>query len=1074
MGGSGGEAVATFEKDGGLDDVEVTYEGSTYVQRKAMASISDRLPNEAANYSIIGNANQGINGRATVFMYLDGPGAIESTDPGRRGKYRYNRNGLTPDGVGKFRTTTVYDNLVYAFPYNTYRAIKIQGDGSWTDSGFDFGLEPEQYASSLVAQSTVDNRDVVYAIPFKKQRILKVVGSTLGYLQDFNGDDIFQGEWTDAVLDGRSNVIYAVPRNSDYILTIDTKQDRFIQRLVIPTITGRTGPNKFSSVCRTENGSGSLIACPEDADAFIDINPGAENARTRRLPAPGVLLESRSTVVYPPNSDGNIYTVDISFDRDGEPIVNKNTFSWGLVNQTYGDGCLIPGTNSVAWVPYYNITSTEFSNPQVIVVDYTGAPRLVDTSVEFDSRYAVAYPSRSVTALSVNEVAWCPANGSSPLAIYTISAKTVTLLSGYDRASSSITYASATSVSNGSDIIMVGSTSNDVLITNPANEDPPISIPGFQNREGSTVIRYQDTCITSDGLVVLAPAGNSTFKVYDPTLPDNETWTNSPQPPSGYPFVSGIKMGGCCFSSLDGKVYSVPWNHNRVLAYDITNNIVEEYGNDFPINSEMWGGCVEVPQSYIFGIPRRRGSILVIDPLNNNPRQKVIEIDLDTTQPELAYAQWNRGVYVPATNAIYCTPYYQRPPYREDPSDPLSPEITLPIQILVILPGAFPEDTAYRLITIPDTLYDWDTLYKWRSASLGPDGRIYFAPWDDPSILVFDPLTESFETIPTFSTLRSKFCSVVLTPRNTLLFIPARERSFLDLDVNTKRFQRYADYGTIDLKFSTAIYVPQKDAVFAFPRYLKGVEQFVAQSQYLFYFDGSTYTQGQGVISPFRMTPRVKPSGDKVAFRDTTNVGFLDDPTSIEDLGRQQLNMIAPITPGVFGWCTANTETEDILLTSALNDTVHTIIPDQGGFCGVTSFSGQCDLSCGIKDNNTFQCQTGETIMDIPFIFNGIYRDSSLGVLGVFSDATRMYTYYIDNEVGREQYSVVGDSGSRFSIGRISGRQFPKVTVPGVSTTFTGTMSELLVFKSDVQNLSEQMSTDQNFYFKTSQNFKLR
>jgi hypothetical protein len=252
---------AVFKPDGRLEDIEVTDHGSKYLETKPI-TLGDREPSE--------EASGGADTRASVYMFLDGGGPD--------GTYRYRRN--TPDGSGKFLTSSVLNNKVIAYPYNTYRCIEIDPSNAtlpWTErqvtdpelgSDTDFGLGTAKYASLV---STNDDR--TYVIPDQHRRVLKATASTLKYLADVNGESTFQGSWGAAALAPQSKVIYAVPRNSEYILTIDTKRDELIELLVTGVVRETRGPNKFSGIAATTNGL--LFASPDDGDRFLEINSGA-------------------------------------------------------------------------------------------------------------------------------------------------------------------------------------------------------------------------------------------------------------------------------------------------------------------------------------------------------------------------------------------------------------------------------------------------------------------------------------------------------------------------------------------------------------------------------------------------------------------------------------------------------------------------------------------------------------------------------------------------------------------------------------------------------------------------------
>lgn len=1009
-GGTTASLIAEFKQDGRLDDVVLTSPGSKYLTSKSI-TFNPRLPSEAASGGAVV--------RATATMYLDG----------NKEEYRYRSN--TPLGNGKFLKSITYDNAVFAFPYNTYRCLKIEENGTWTellvDGTNDFGLDLRQFVSSLV----VDNK--VYVLPEEKNRILKITGSgsspSASYLSDVNGNDLFTGEWSDAALAPDSKVIYAVPKNSEYILTVDTKDDTIINRFVVPVVSQTTGPNKFSSV--TASSSKILYACPEDGDKFVEINPGSTlSSRTTQLPAPSVMLQDHVTLVYPPTNNV-VETVTINTTTNTVTRTARSPLTLNVSAVLFGDGCLLPN-NNVVWIPYYSVTSSKPLSKKVIVYN-PSTNTIVHISSELDTRYVVAYPTRSAVALSSDQIVWVPKDSTVALVKYTISTGTLEAVGTRD--TTTVSYATATSVSDDDgNVMFVGSMPNDTQIENDT------SVTGFTTNTGTNNVRYEDSCMLPSGHLVLAPAGTNTFKTY---LPDTDEWTDY----GGILFtgVGSIKMGGVVASQVDGKAYTVPFNHSRVLVLDVENDLVEEYGN-FPVNGNLWRGAVE--SNYVFGVPYDSNQILVIDPLNANPLQKLTTIETGIT----GSAKWWGGVLFPSTGEMYCAPF------NDD-------------TILVIIPGEFPEDTTWRTIAVPQDLLDTASSNRWCNPCLGPDNKLYFAPYNSSSILIYDPTSNQFDSYNTYSLVSAKYTRILLSPNNTLYLVPYRERSFVEYDVFTKTIDLFGDFGISDLKFQTATYVPQTRQVFAFQRYLPGVIKLRAREQYLAYYNAATnaYTKGAYINTEFKMKPKVDPMSNSILFYTESVLSTLTNPfQATSNLTSESLVFSSPITPGVLGWYEQTTD--DWIVASASNDTFTTIVPSQGGFCGASSFSRNTDFYAGVQDNVTFVCRTGNNTSSIPYLFDSLYSDGVIGVFGMYSDATRVYTFYKDREINRELYTVDGDVGSTFSIGRIFGQQYAEVQVPGLSSTISGLVSEILVFKTDVKTSAVKFGENQNFYFRETSN----
>jgi hypothetical protein len=281
----------------------------------------------------------------------------------------------------------------------------------------------------------------------------------------------------------------------------------------------------------------------------------------------------------------------------------------------------------VAWVPYYNITSTVYTLPKIIVIDYTiSPPQLISvhppgSDQQIDFKYLLPYPSRSVVALSSNTIAWCPQDGKTSIVTYSLDTNTINTIN--ERISPSVSFATATTVNDSGDVVMVGTYPDDTSISTitPAGST-------FESQTGGTTYkRYEDVCLTANGEVFLAPAYNNSFVVHNPQLPEEQSWRTIG--PISFA-TSGIRMGGCTTSSADpNTVYSVPFNHNRILAVNLVDGSVQQFGSFLEAGRNLYQGVIEAGE-YLFGIPYSSNDILIIDPLNTNPSQRATTLSLQS------------------------------------------------------------------------------------------------------------------------------------------------------------------------------------------------------------------------------------------------------------------------------------------------------------------------------------------------------------------------------------------------------------------------------------------------------------
>lgn len=159
----------------------------------------------------------------------------------------------------------------------------------------------------------------------------------------------------------------------------------------------------------------------------------------------------------------------------------------------------------------------------------------------------------------------------------------------------------------------------------------------------------------------------------------------------------------------------------------------------------------------------------------------------------------------------------------------------------------------------------------------------------------------------------------------------------------------------------------------------------------------------------------------------------MSTPTTMTGIQDRELVFSSPINPGVMGWYDMGSN--DYIITGTEGDTFNVVITGEGGICGAASFSKTADFWMGILRNTTLSCRTGDTTSTIPFVFEGIYDNGQSGIVGMYSDALRLYTQFRDIESNRQLYTVSGDVGSTFGIGRIYGTRYDEIDTPEVSTT---------------------------------------
>jgi hypothetical protein len=407
-------------------------------------------------------------------------------------------------------------------------------------------------------------------------------------------------------------------------------------------------------------------------------------------------------------------------------------------------------------------------------------------------------------------------------------------------------------------------------------------------------------------------------------------------------------------------------------------------------------------------------------------------------------------VYSPKTGKIYCAPFNAS-------------------SILVITPGPFPENTELTFIDVPAEYLATATSNRWTNPCLSPDGKICFTPYNSSGILTLDPDTETVGFVDLFQTRGGKYSTTVLSPStNTLFLVPLNERSFIEYDPLQQTFTPHGDYGTEEATFRTAAYVPGTQSIISIAQYLPLVTNVYPNITRLGYYNGSgSVVEGTVIPEDFKMRLKARPDDGEIMFHTRDALARMTTPTTMDGIATRELVFSSPVNPGVMGWFTLDQATNDYIITGVRDDTFNVVIVGEGGICGAQSFSKNADFWIGILRNTTLACRTGDTTSTIPFIFESIYSDGQSGSVGMYSDASRLYTQFRDVEANRQLYAVSGDVGSTFGIGRIFGTRFDEIDIPEVSTTIVGTVSEILIFKTDNTLSRITFGQNQDIYFRS-------
>jgi hypothetical protein len=106
--------------------------------------------------------------------------------------------------------------------------------------------------------------------------------------------------------------------------------------------------------------------------------------------------------------------------------------------------------------------------------------------------------------------------------------------------------------------------------------------------------------------------------------------------------------GGCL--AQDGNIYSAPWNFNRILKIDLSNQYLTIVTPDISLstNQNYWIGTVCSLNGKLYGIPSSFNKVLLIDPITNTANATSISTGSETRK--------NNGAVLSPNGKIYCVP----------------------------------------------------------------------------------------------------------------------------------------------------------------------------------------------------------------------------------------------------------------------------------------------------------------------------------------------------------------------------------------------------------------------------------
>jgi hypothetical protein len=301
--------------------------------------------------------------------------------------------------------------------------------------------------------------------------------------------------------------------------------------------------------------------------------------------------------------------------------------------------------------------------------------------------------------------------------------------------------------------------------------------------------------LSPNGKIYWIPTGGGTVVIVDPitNMIDISSITDlsniTVNPANSQPWEGGV-LGP------NGKIYVIPDRSPNVAVIDTETNKINYIsvmaGITAGSNAARWNTGILAPNGKIYSSFRwnnvaNYGSVLKIDPDTNTVSFIPITSGLSTNLSKFY------GGALGVNGKIYLMPYVEGRVLEIDPTTDtvqFLPELA-PGGILnkyisgVLAPNGFiygiPYESTYLLkidTRGPTGIVSYGPVNtpglvgsaKWRSGVLGTDGKIYCSPESSTSILVINPVDDSFEFINVGSSENAR-CGAVLAPNNKIYLV---------------------------------------------------------------------------------------------------------------------------------------------------------------------------------------------------------------------------------------------------------------------------------------------------------------
>ena len=269
--------------------------------------------------------------------------------------------------------------------------------------------------------------------------------------------------------------------------------------------------------------------------------------------------------------------------------------------------------------------------------------------------------------------------------------------------------------------------------------------------------KWAVTVLAPNGKIYGIPYDSDHVIIYDPGINAVDS----------IPITINASVSGKWFSGvvINSKIYCLPYNHNKILIIDTSTDTLE-YISEVGINNRAWISATYHENGNIYGCPSRHSSVLEVGTTN------WIRPYFDFTFTDNKWFGFTQGI----NGKLYAAPASSYGILEFSPENKTHRFLVANINT--------------NLSIFPSNTLELDS--KWGKGVLAPNGKIYFPPNEATCILCLNPaIIDNDEnlgvtTFGNFSALPNhRYQSGVLGPNGKIYFFPINNPNILEVDPKT-------------------------------------------------------------------------------------------------------------------------------------------------------------------------------------------------------------------------------------------------------------------------------------------------